>query len=193
MNKKLSSRERMLINLNKKQADYIPCSFMIFTALKNRCKNQFEFIEKQIKLGLDAKVELPELPIRFYPEVKTKEWKEATKESTLLYKVYYTPAGKLTSIVKKTDDWPYNDSVPLFNDYLTLRSKKFLITSKDDLESLRYLFGEPTADDILNFREKAKKLKEFAYKRGLLISRGWRSDGPEMGIDEDAGTMGQMP
>ncbi len=82
------------------------------------------------------------------------------KEGTLLYKAYYTPAGKLTSIVKKTGDWPYNDSVPLFNDYLTPRSKKFLITSKDDLESLRYLFGEPTADDILNFREKAKKKEE---------------------------------
>jgi len=138
MNRKFSSRERMLMALDNKQADYIPCSFMIFTALEKRCKNQFEFIEKQLNLGLDAKVELPELPIRFHPEVKIKEWKEKSKEGYLLYKDYFTPKGALRSIVKKTDDWPYGDAVPLFNDYLTPRSRKFLITSKEDLKSLDY-------------------------------------------------------
>ena len=176
--------------LNNREADYIPCSFMIFTALEERCKNQFEFIEKQLNLGLDAKVELPELPIRFHPEVKIKEWKEKSKEGYLLYKDYFTPKGALRSIVKKTDDWPYNNSVPLFNDYLTPRSRKFLITSKEDLKSLDYLFSEPTKDDILNFREKVKKLKRLAQNRGLLVSGGWRSDGPEMEINRDAGTMG---
>lgn len=66
MSKKRTSQERMLIALDNKQADYIPCSFMIFTALKRECKNQFEFIKKQIELGLDVKVEFPELPIRFH-------------------------------------------------------------------------------------------------------------------------------
>ena len=190
MTKRISSREKMLMALDNKQADYIPCSFMIFTALEKRCKNQFEFIEKQLNLGLDAKVELPELPIRFHPEVKIKEWKEKSKEGYLLYKDYFTPKGALRSIVKKTDDWPYGDAVPLFNDYLTPRSRKFLITSKEDLKSLDYLFSEPTKDDILNFREKAKKLKRLAQNRGLLVSGGWRSDGPEMEINRDAGTMG---
>ncbi len=190
MTKKLNSRGRMLITLNKKQADYIPCSFMIFTALENRCKNQFEFIERQLNLGLDAKVELPELPIRFHPEVKIKEWKERAKEGTLLYKDYFTPAGKLESIVKKTDDWPYNDSVPLFNDYLTPRSRKFLITSKEDIKSLDYLFSEPTKEDILNFKEKAKELKKLAQSKSLLVSGGWTSTGSEKGIDTDGGTMG---
>lgn len=170
MTKKLDSRERMLMVLDNKKADYIPCSFMIFTALENRCKNQFEFIEKQIELGLDTKVELPELPIRFHPEVEVKEWKEVSKEGFFLYKDYYTPGGKLRSIVKKTDDWPYNDSIPLFNDYLTPRSQKFFITSKEDLGSLGYLFSEPTKDDIINFRTEANKLKKLAQNRGLLVS-----------------------
>lgn len=190
MNKKFSSRERMLITLNNKEADYIPCSFMIFTALKKRCKNQFEFIEKQIELGLDTKVELPELPIRFHPEVKIKEWKERAKEGTLLYKEYHTPEGELESIIKKTNDWPYNDSIPLFNDYLVPRSKKFLMTCEEDLNSIPYLFSEPTKGDILNFRTKAKRLKKLARNRDLLVSGGWRSGGSEMGINEDAGTMG---
>lgn len=159
--KRFNSRERLLRTLENDASDYVPCSFMIFEALHEKCRDDFEFIERQLELGLDARVELPELPIRFHPEVKTKEWKEVSKKGIFLYKDYYTPAGKLTSIVKKTDDWPYNDSVPLFNDYLTPRSKKFLITSKGDLKSLRYLFSEPTADDILNFREKAKKVQKF--------------------------------
>ncbi len=46
-----------------------------------------------------------------------------------------------------------------------------------------YLFSEPTKDDILIFREKVKKLKKFAQNKGLLLSGGWRSDGPEMGIN----------
>jgi len=190
MTKRINSRERILMALNNKEADYIPCSFMIFTALQKKCKNQFEFIERQLNLGLDVRVELPELPIRFHPKVRTKEWKEKSKEGTLLYKDYYTPAGKLTSIVKKTDDWPYGDSVPLFNDYLTPRSKKFLITSKEDLKSLYYLFSEPTKEDISDFRAKAKKLKKFAQNKDLLVSGGWRSDGPEMEINRDAGIMG---
>jgi len=180
----------MLITLNNKEADYIPCSFMIFTALKKRCKNQFEFIEKQIELGLDTKVELPELPIRFHPEVKIKEWKERAKEGTLLYKEYHTPEGELESIIKKTNDWPYNDSIPLFNDYLVPRSKKFLMTCEEDLNSIPYLFSEPTKGDILNFRTKAKRLKKLARNRDLFVSGGWRSGGSEMGINEDAGTMG---
>ncbi len=192
MKKKFSSRERMLATLESRKTNYIPCSFMIFTAMEQKCKNQFEFIEKQMELGLDVKVELSELPFRFHPEVKIKEWKEITKEEKhpLLHKEYITPAGRLTTIVRKTEDWPYKDSVPLFNDYLAPRSKKFLIEKREDLEALKFLFAEPTSKDIFNFRNKSKKLKEFAQKKGLLVSGGWRSSGPEKGIDEDGGTMG---
>jgi len=165
---------------------------MIFTVLQKRCRDQFEFIEKQMELGLDAKVELPELPFRFHPEVKIKEWKEVRKEEEcpLLYKEYLTPEGKLTSIVRKTEDWPYHDQVPLFNDYLAPRSKKFLIERKEDLKRLKFLLAEPTAEDISDFRSQSKELKKFAIEKGLLLSGGWRSSGPEKGIDKDGGTMG---
>ena len=190
--KKFSSRERMLRTIESQGTDYLPCSFMIFTALEKKCKDQLEFIEKQMELGLDVKVELPELPFRFHPEVKIREWKEVTKDEKhpLLHKEYITPAGRLTSIVRKTEDWPYGDSVPLFNDYLAPRSKKFLIEKRKDLESLKFLLAEPTAEDISNFRNKSKRLKEFAKEKGLLVSGGWRSSGTEKGIDEDGGTMG---
>ena len=191
MNIATTSREKMLAVLENKQIDYIPCSFMIFSALEEKCKDQFEFVEKQLKLGLDAKVELPELPFRFHSEVKVKEWKEKTESGDLLHKEYQTPAGKLTCVVRKTEDWPYGDRVPLFNDYLTPRCKKFLVEGKGDLEPLRYLFNPPTKEDISLFRQQAKVLKDFASQKGLLVSGGWRfSFASEKGIDRDGGTMG---
>ncbi len=186
---KNSSREKMLIALENKESNYIPCSFMIFSALGERCKDQFEFIERQLELGLDAKVELPELPLRFHPEVKVKEWKEKSKSGYLLHKEYQTPSGRLTSIVRKTEDWPYGDSVPLFNDYLVPRSKKFLFQSEEDLKPLRYLFSEPTADDIATFRKEASRLKRFAANKGLLVSGGCKHFALEKEINE-AETVG---
>ncbi|TET12555.1 hypothetical protein E3J84_01400 [Candidatus Aerophobetes bacterium] len=185
MEKKFSSRERMLMTLENKEADYVPCSFMIFRALNERCKDQFEFIERQIELGLDARVELPKLPIRFHPEVRIKEWKEVSKgeKYPILHKEYLTPAGRLTTMIRKTEDWPYGDHIPLFDDYLIPRSKKFLVTCRDDLKELRFLFSEPTMDDISNFREQTGRLKKLAQAKGLLISGGWKSD-------ISAGTMG---
>lgn len=190
MERKYNSRERMLIALENKESDYIPCSFMIFSNLAEKCKDQFEFIERQLGLGLDTKVELPELPFRFHPEVKVKEWKEKSEKGDFLCKEYQTPSGKLTSMVKKTEDWPHGNSVPLFNDYLVPRSKKFLIEKKEDLKPLRYLFSEPTAGDISLFHEQANKLKKFAANKGLLVSGGWTYFSSEKGIDKDGGTMG---
>lgn len=190
MERKYSSRERMLIALENKESNYIPCSFMMFGALAEKCKDQFEFIERQLGLGLDTKVELPELPFRFHPEVKVKEWKQKTENGHLLHKEYQTPSGKLISIVRKTEDWPYGNCVPLLNDYLAPRSKKFLIEKRGDLEALRHLFSQPTVDDVVVFRKQANELKRFAGKKDLLVSGGWISSGSEKGMDQDAGTMG---
>lgn len=190
MEKKYNSRESMLMALENKENSYIPCCFMIFSALEKKCKDQFDFAERQLKLGLDVKVELPELPFRFHPEVKIKKWKQKTEKGDLLHKEYYTPSGKLNCIVRKTEDWPYGDSVPLFNDYLVPRCQKFLVEREEDLGPLCYLFSEPTASDISYFREKANKLKKFAAKKSLLVSGGWTYLDSEKGIDKDGGTMG---
>ena len=188
----MNSRERMLLALGSNKPDYVPCNFMIFAALETKCNDQFEFIEKQMALGLDARVAIPELPFRYHPEVRVKQWKEIEEggEYPVLHKDYITPAGILTSKVRKTEDWPYGDSVPLFNDYLAPRSKKFLIERKEDLKSFKFLLAEPTSDDISNFRDEARRLKKFADEKGLLVSGGWRSRGAEKGIDKDGGVMG---
>ena len=60
--KKLSSRERMMAAIECQEPDYVPLCFMIFSALKNRCKNKYEFVDKQLELGLDAVLDLPVTP-----------------------------------------------------------------------------------------------------------------------------------
>ena len=184
----ISSRDRMLTALRCKVPDRIPCCFMIFSALRERCRDQMEFVERQIEMGLDARVELPELPIRFHPDVQIRTWREDVPgyPYPLLHKEYITPAGRLKAEVWRTPDWPYGDDVPLFDDYIIPRSRKFLVTDDEDLEPLRFLFCDPTDEDVARFKEEVKLLKGFASKRELLVSGGWEptsGDGGCMGVD----------
>lgn len=161
---------------------------MIFGALRSRCAHQKEFVERQLELGLDAVVNLPDLPPRFHAEVSVREWKETDAEGAiLLHKNYTTPAGTLTTVVRQTHDWPLGDHVPFLDDYLIPRSEKFLVTGESDLRALRYLFQPPTEEDLQVFREEAKALKRFAADKGLLVTGGWggwgHGDPGAMGVD----------
>jgi uroporphyrinogen decarboxylase len=186
--KKISSRERMLTAIECSKSDYVPMSFMIFSALRHRCKDQYDFVDKQLELGLDAFVDLMSpvdtqsehsdlhgLPVRFDPRVQIKEWREdnANESFPLLHKEYITPSGTLKTVVNKTEDWQHGDHVPLFDDYLIPRSKKFLVTEKNDLKPLRHLLMPLSENDIRIFRESAKRAKEFADSRELLVTGGW--------------------
>lgn len=170
------------------EPDYVPLCFMIFSALRRKCKDQYEFIQKQMEMGLDAVVELPivppvtqfehtdlrGMPIRFDQRVQIREWREDKPgENPSLYKEYKTPSGILRAVVKKADDWLQGDHIPLFDDYLIPRSKEFLIKSKDDLKSLSYLLTAPSLSDIAEFKETSKEAKNFANKHDLLVTGGW--------------------
>lgn len=186
----------MMAALEHREVDYVPLSIFMFrdALIVQGITDQIEYVEKQLELGLDVRVHLPELPIRFHLEVKTKTWKEQSEEGIFLHKVYQTPAGNLETIVKKTEDWPYGDEVPFLNDYLTARSKKFLIEGEKDVAALRYLFARSTDDDVLHFREESERLKEYAKKKDLLIAGGFTAGLSkvlrEKGMDKEGGNMG---
>ena len=74
---RLSSRERMLAAIRYEAPDYVPCSFMLFGALRARCADELEFVQKQIEMGLDAFVELGAgaLSLRFDPRVEVRTWR----------------------------------------------------------------------------------------------------------------------
>lgn len=190
-----SSRERLLSAINCESKGVVPCCFMIFSALKSKCNDEFEFAERQLSLGLDTRISVPELPVKFHPDVRIKEWKENRRASAvpLLHKEYDTPAGKLNCSIQQTGDWPYGDHVPLFDDYITPRAAHYLIREPKDLPALRYLLGTLGKDEIAHFREDAKRYKQFAEERELLLCGGWYSSfrHEETGlIGADYGNMG---
>ena len=52
----MTSRERLLSALNLNKPDFVPCTFLQNRALRSKCKDEYEYIEKQLELGLDAMV-----------------------------------------------------------------------------------------------------------------------------------------
>ena len=170
MTTSLSSRDRMLAALECRQPDHVPCCFSAFQSLRQQCTSQAEFLDRQLEMGLDAAVIIPSVPLRHSSLVQIREWSENLPGEAypILHKEYKTPAGTLSTTVSKSEDWPWGDHVPFMDDFLIPRSRKFLITPDDSLEALRYLLPPPTARDIIQFRESARRAKSLAAERDLL-------------------------
>lgn len=184
----LSSRDRMLAALACQPVDHPPCCFMQFSALESRCRDQFEMVDRLLAWGLDATVQVPPwlltmpgdtadlrgLPVRFHPAVQVHERRELEpgERYPTLVKEYATPAGTLSVRVSQTEDWPYGAHVPFLDDFIIPRARKPLITSAAELDALRYLLVPPGVDEIEQFRDEARRAKEFARERGVLVSGG---------------------
>ena len=183
----MTSKERLLAAISGGRPDHVPCSFMIFRALRNKCKDIFDFAERQLEMGLDARMDfgiepapwyhadLHGLPLRFHPEVEIREWREDRpgERYPVLCKEYVTPAGTLRTEVYRTEDWPYGDRVPFMEDHIVPRSLKHLVTGREDVEPLRYLLIPPADEDLRRFVERHRKVRKFAEDKGLLVAGGW--------------------
>ena len=192
MPQKLCSRERMLVAIDHEPVDDVPCSFMLFHALRDQCKDQYEFVDRQLALGLDAVMPLPVLhpcepretsehremyglPVRFDPAVEIENAVEERpgEPYPIIRRTYKTPAGALHTSVIKTDDWVQGDRVPLLDDYVVPRARKRLIETIQDLAPLEYLLTAPTGEDVRALREEARRVRTFAETRGVLVSSMW--------------------
>jgi len=191
----MTSRERMLAALECRAVDYVPCSFMIFAALRGRCDSDEEFVRRQVEMGLDPAVataswasarnpehrDLPGIDIRYAPEVEVRQWREEVAGGPdVLHKEYVTPDGTLTTEVLETDDWPYPGHVPLMDDYLIPRARRFPVQTRADLAALRHLLVAPDPEDVARFHEHARAAKALAEELGLLVTGG-------MGVGLEAG------
>lgn len=173
----MTSRERMLMTMEYKPTDHVPCSFMMFHGLRDRYPgDQIRFLEEQMALGLDTVAEYPELPMPFHPDVETGTWLErnaAGEAYPLIHKEYMTPAGKIETVVRKSEDWPCGDNIEFYSDFNVPRSKRFHVNEKKDLKAFRYLLMPPTRQQVLEYREQCKPIREFAARHGLM-TRGVR-------------------
>lgn len=187
--KSMTSRQRMETALNCQSPDYVPCSFMLFNALKSRSRDYFDFIQNQIALGLDTYVQIPVrppivvndyynlhgLPVSHHPTVKIKEWVSypEDEEYPVLIKEYLTPAGKLSAEIRKTPDWRWGNHAPFLDDFITPRSRKFLINEPEDLDAFRFLLADLSPDEIEAFQKEAIMAKTYADEKKLLVAGGW--------------------
>jgi hypothetical protein len=166
----LSSRARMLAALECRQPDYVPCCFSAFQALRQRCADEAEFLDRQLAMGLDVVVNVPSPPVRHDPRVEVVETSSQTagEPYPVLRKEYRTPAGTLHVEVVKTPDWPAGDHVPLFEDFLIPRARKLLITRDDPVEALGYVLGPPTREDVARLEKRYRAAKALAAARDLF-------------------------
>ena len=70
MKSEMTSKERMLGAINYSETDYIPCEFMEFYNLTNKIIVQEKAIEEELKMGLDAVVNVGTLEHSFHPDAK---------------------------------------------------------------------------------------------------------------------------
>jgi hypothetical protein len=156
---------------------------MLFNGLKAESADYLDFIQRQLDLGLQPYVQIPPrppvvvndhynlhgLPVSYHPDVTVREW----KAGDMLFKEYVTPAGTLRAEVRQDEEWRWGDHVPFLDDYVTNRSRKFIVDGPADLPALRYLLVPPTEAEIAAFRAEAAPVVEFARKHGLTVAGGW--------------------
>jgi uroporphyrinogen-III decarboxylase len=187
--KQPTSRERLLMALSQKEPDHIPCSFMSFTIMRQRCNDDwYEVALKEKEMGLDPFLFIPTaprsqrrdhpdlrgLPVRFHPDVKVNQWRESNPGGNdFLHKEYTTPAGSLSTHIRITEDWPHGDHLPFIDDYQIPRTTKPLITQPSDLAALKYLLIPPQAADVSKFKQDAEKAAAFSQEHGILLAGGW--------------------
>jgi uroporphyrinogen decarboxylase len=185
----LTSRQRMLRALDHQETDHIPCCFMSFTALRRRHnENMYKLAKAERAMGLDAMLFIPVaprpqrpdhpdlrgLPVRFHPEVKTREWREeVTGGADIIHKEYSTPGGKLTTSVRLSEDWTHGDHVPFVDDYQVPRAIKPLITRPEELDALQYLLTAPHEEDVARFEKEAQEAHAFVKEHNVLLAGGW--------------------
>lgn len=183
-----TSRQRLLRAIDHQEVDYVPCSFMSFAILRNKHEQDlYAAALAEMEMGLDPMLFIPTLsrwqrqdhpdlrglPVRFHPEVTTKTWREGDPQTGRLFKEYHTPAGKLTTSIRLSEDWPHGEFIPFIDDYQIPRADKPLVTSQDDLEALRYLLVPPEEPDIQAFADEASAARSFAGQNGVLLVGGW--------------------
>jgi len=186
--KRLSSRQRLLNAINHQEVDYIPCSFMSFSILRDKYnQDRFAAAKAELDMGLDPILFIPSssrwqrkdhpdlrgLPIRFDSRVHIRTWQEGDALSGKLFKEYETPAGTLSTSVRLTEDWPHGAYFPFIDDYQIPRAEKPLITSDKDLEALRYLLIPPQSADTETFEIEAATAQSFAKENEILLAGGW--------------------
>ncbi|MHB0875407.1 MAG: uroporphyrinogen decarboxylase family protein [Anaerolineae bacterium] len=185
----MTSRERLLAAIDRRDVDHVPCAFMSFSAMRGRAQDAYQVTRLELDMGLDSWLFIPStwrnqrpnhpdlrgLPVRLPEDVRTDLWVENLpgEQFPVLHKEYHTPAGTLTTLVRKTDDWPHGSFVPFIDDYQIPRAIKPLVTTRADLDVVRSMLLAPAEEDVQAFRAEVTKAKAFRDRYGVMLAGGW--------------------
>jgi uroporphyrinogen-III decarboxylase len=189
----MNSRERILNSINHLPVDHTPL-WLRFWPMHEGVDNipfpwqdQIERAASLVQQGLDDTL-LLEPPLGYVeaynadhvPGIRSRVRRlppAAGEGYPLLEKTYQTPAGTLRQVVKVTADWPHGNDIPLFSDFNIPRQKEALIKDLADLERLKYLFGDPSAQQLDEFHQRAALLRRKAAGLGVVLEGGWSALG----------------
>ena len=163
LSSQMTPRERILAALRRQDVDYAPCMPVFgspMPAAGLAWRSEDERLDALLnRLGVDAFVYAGIAPDR-HPGVTARTWTEASADGlyTLLHKVFETPTGPLSCTVRRTDDWPHGDDVPIRSDFLISRIVKPWIQEEADVDRLEYVYQPPQ-------RTHAQVAAEFAPVR----------------------------
>ena len=144
----------------------------------------FKRVERWLSLGLDDVLDVS-VPWSVHPDVQIRDWQEPPSERepyTLLCREYSTPAGALRHVVRKTEEgqgpgWVVQPPFPqLFEDFNIPRGVEHAVSGPEDIPKLKYLLGDPTSEQLAEFRERMTQIKKFADEKGVMV-QGWSAFG----------------
>ncbi|MEW5816905.1 MAG: uroporphyrinogen decarboxylase family protein [Spirochaetota bacterium] len=185
----MTSKERMLAAIECRKVDYVPCSFMLFFNLYDKCETESEFVEKQVELGLDAFAHVGYLEPSLHPDTRYTQWVEESNNVKYFCRRIDTPQGPLNARVRRREGWPTENDFPLMNDWIVPRAEEILVKPEKDLEKLPYLFGPFKDENIQELKATSREARRVADKHGLLLAGGWKgSDNHRKQVDP--GVMG---
>lgn len=161
----MRSRDRQLAAMRREEVDYAPIQVGFWPPIAAehlRWNNEVERLRTFDILGLDKSVDADTRFSRS-PEVRERVWHTQDDNSPypLLHKEFQTPAGPLSAVVKRTEDWPWGDDIPFFDDFSPSRYAKPWITTIEDVERLRYVLQPPAGadrDDVARGYQEARAL-----------------------------------
>ncbi|MEW6357463.1 MAG: uroporphyrinogen decarboxylase family protein [Planctomycetota bacterium] len=170
----MTPRERLLAAIRREETDYIPCAPTFWsspTVEGYRWESLDERFDVCInRLGVDAAFDLGVSAAR-HPDVKELAWVEekSGERYPLIHKEIETPAGTLTCTVRKTEDYPHGDDIPLVSDFVVSRIVKPWIETMEDVEKYSYLCMPPPDDAIGRLRASLASRRELLDKYQIPV------------------------
>jgi len=170
----MSSRERHLAAMRREPVDHVPLELTFWPPIVHehlRWNNEWERLRTFDILGIDKMVYVRPTYSRA-PGVTERVWQTEQPGSPypLLHKEFQTPAGALSATVRRTEDWPWGEDIPFFDDFSPPRYEKPWIETREDLERLSYVLrpaaGQAKDEMVRQYREARALADEYGAAIG---------------------------